>query len=261
VKAHEPVHFSTLKYIEQSAAHYLHALQRDAFDSAPMRIGRGTHSLVLGGSPVVVYEGRRDPRMAAWRDFLSEHQDAEILSAAEMRAAEGMANAVAKHPDASRLIRESTDREYSISWEREGLKCKGRLDFMRRGEYLGDLKTCQSSEPERFWRDALRRAYHAQLSWYRGGLEFNGINCPRGYLIAVESAPPHPVTVIEVAPRAMDYGNRRCALWIERLRQCIAADYWPGYVEGIQLLDVPDADDFDLEDLDFSNNESGSDSG
>ena len=41
------LHFSTLKYIQQSPAHYAHAVSRTDFDSQAMRIGRAVHALVL----------------------------------------------------------------------------------------------------------------------------------------------------------------------------------------------------------------------
>ena len=83
--------------------------------------------------------------------------------------------------------------------------------------------------------------YHAQLAWYADGAKAAGlVLAPRCYVVAVEMKPPHVVTCLELTDRALDMGRRAYRLWWERLMVCERSDYWPGYVEGIAPLDVPE---------------------
>ena len=56
-------------------------------------------------------------------------------------------------------------------------------------------------------------------------------------IVAVESKPPYPVVVYDLSEEAIKQGNMLWhSLW-ERLRGCEENDHWPGYVEGISVLD------------------------
>ena len=52
-----PVHFSALKHIGRSPAHYLANLETDR-DSPAMQLGRLIHAMVLGGAPYAIWEGK-----------------------------------------------------------------------------------------------------------------------------------------------------------------------------------------------------------
>lgn len=237
----EPVHFSRLTAIDLSPAHYLEGLLTEWGDTAPMRIGRGTHSLALGGPEVVCFPHIR--RGKEWEAFRRAHPGAEILSTSEMRVAEGAAAALRRHRAAMRLLESARLREHEFEWFRAGFRCAGRLDFARPGEFVADLKIVRSSHPEAFARQAIRMRYHAQMPWYQYGLAQNGLYCPAAYLVAIESAPPHPVVVRPLTARALEEGDRLCDEWLEKLRQCQREDLWPGYSEEPIDLDVePDSE-------------------
>jgi hypothetical protein len=244
---YEPVHFSNLKAFALSPQHYLHALTSGRADNASMRVGRAVHSLALGGAPVLEYPRTR--RGKCWERFRAEHPGAEILSSSEYRVAQEAAGSLTRHLDAMEILRGSLLREYSFQWRRNGFLCEGRADFVAPGRYLGDIKVTRSAQPERFGRQALLMAYHAQLSWYAFGLEQNGIQAPEKFLIAIESAPPFPIVIRRLTARATDYGNRLCTLWLEALRGCLESQAWPGYAGAPIDLDAgPDLDDLQFGD-------------
>lgn len=233
-----PVRFSYLKAIGQSAAHCLETIQDDRDDTMSIRLGRGTHALLLG-TPVVSYPGIR--RGKAWDAFRVEHGDATILSGKEYSKAHAIAEAVRNNETAHRLLYSpGVVREKTIEFNWLGRKCRATPDA--RSTYsLVELKTTKCAHPDRFARDATFRAYHAQAAFYGIALaETVGVKPQDSYVIAVESAAPYAVTVLRLTARALEQGERLCRLWMERFKVCEDSRTWPAYAESIVPFDVPE---------------------
>lgn len=233
------ISFSNLKHMAISPAHYRAALQQRIDPTRAMRVGTATHRMVLGDGPgrrIVRWGGER--RGKAWDAFALEHDDADILNATEWAEAEATARAV-QSSDAARQLLDGARYEVPLKWTMAGLECQtGGVDVLGDG-YLADLKTCASAEPRAMGRDAISRQYHAQLAFYRAGARANGHRVDACYLICVESAEPHCVTVLRVSDALLDAGERSCLLWLERLRQCQEANEWPGYTQAVLDLEPP----------------------
>ncbi len=230
----EPVHFTRLKLMAQSAAHY----QGATFEDSDFLLkGSGVHSLVLGGRPVVEYPERRYGK--AWDAFKLEHENDIILPTKSYDEAHRIADAVLANRIAMALLADA-EHELDLEWTMDSRACAGRLDSL--GTHaLTDLKTTRCSQPGWFIREAVRRAYHAQLAWYRQGAWLARQKAPGAcYIIAAETSSPYPVTVFEVVPRALEQGMRLWRLWWEQLRVCEETDIWPAYTEAVVELDVPD---------------------
>jgi hypothetical protein len=235
-----PVRFSSLKHIARSALHYLDAVQLDRDDTLAMRIGRGGHALTLG-MPAIKWTGGksgkapRNPKNKEWQKFQKQHADKEILSESEWAKAEGIANAIRRHPIASELLfTGDTVLEQQIVWEYLGRKCTSRPDARRGSEFVADLKTTQCAEPEKFKRDALWRGYNAQLAFYAAAAEYlTGVHINDLYVIAVESKRPFAITVLRLDDEARIAGERLYRGWFERLLVCEASNYWPAYTDSI----------------------------
>lgn len=235
-----PVHFSNLKRMALSPLHYLHSLEAGVDETRAMRIGSAVHSLVLGGTTFHMFDGER--RGKAWAEFKQDHDDGSpILTATEYDQAVRVKEAVAADPLAHRLLdHPDLDTEKLIYWDYCGRSCSSRLDAVT-PETLIELKVTNSADPLRFPRQAIRMGYHAQLAFYNQALG-RAATSP-AFVIAVEDRPPHPVTVLQLTERALDYGDRLCRLWMERLLGCEATDEWPGYVQSVVPLDVWESDD------------------
>jgi hypothetical protein len=239
-----PVRFSRLKYMAQSPAHYHHAMLEPSQQTEAMRRGSYTHALVLGTSDRwVQYDGVR--RGKFWDAFQEDHHDKEIITPGEAAPCERMAAAVRRNAEAMALIGGGVC-ERTIGWDFLGRACEGTPDVVG-AEYVADLKTTKCSEPGRFARDATFRHYHAQLAWYLDGANSNVIDVTKrdAYVIAVESTPPYPVTVLKLTDAAIEAGRKLCRLWMERLLTCEASNEWPGYVQSVVDFDV--AGDVDLD--------------
>lgn len=241
------LHFSTLKYIAQSPAHYAHAVSRTDFDSPAMRIGRAVHALVLQGIDAVVFEGER--RGKAWTEFKEGRDVADVLNSAEWDKVQRMRDAVMSDPDASGLLSLCTEREVELEWTRGAHPCKGRLDARSPDRMnLLDLKTARTVEPRAFMRDAHRQNYHAQLPWYDYGQGNGRESWAEQFVIAVESVEPFPVQVFRLSPLLIVQGWDATEEWIAKLDECIAADgfrtgYRPGIVDWDAELVFADPDE------------------
>ncbi len=233
------VHFSVLKAMAQSPMHYAYRCATPREDAKHFRLGRALDARVFGTSKVVVYDGER--RGAKWHAFESANPGVDIITRKEEPLVHGMAAALLRRPDALELLR--GERQKLIEWAIAGRPCAGTPDAFT-PERIVDLKSARNVSPERFPYEARRLGYHAQLAWYLEGLALSGRARPStAYIVAVESVPPHPVTVFELTERALDPGARTWRLWFERMRACEESGVWPGYSEAIVPLDVAEESD------------------
>lgn len=234
-----PLRFHHLKAMGQSALHCLQSFQYDDRDSLAIRIGAGTHALLLG-QPVAQFTGKVR-RGKEWDSFAAANTNTTILNAKEHAKASAIAGSIKAHPIASRLLFSSdVVHERTIEWMQAGRKRRSTPDA--RGTYhLVELKTTRCAEPGRFARDAMYRGYHAQVADYAAAIESTvGIKPRDCYIIAVESVAPYAVTVLRLTQRALEMGERLCRTWFERFRACEDSGAWPAYCDSVTDFDVPD---------------------
>lgn len=236
-RVQERVHFSELKKIGTSPAHYLHTATqpRTSKGSAAMVFGTLVHAIVLGAD-FAVYEGER--RGNAWRDFADENVSRLIVTRKEYDRALPCAEAVIRHPIASQFIRGR--REVYLEWEWCGRACAGQLDVLAPW-FITDLKITASASPGWFRYQAIKMGWHVQGRWYQIGAEQNGHEPREVYIIACESKPPHAVTVFRLPPETLQEGERIARSWMETLLVCEDADSWPEYAQCVVDLEVNEA--------------------
>lgn len=233
------VHFSLLKKLAQSPAHYKVACETPFNSTREMRIGTATHELVLGariGKPIVVFDG--DRRGSKWQDFAEENRGREILTRTEWNEAELVAKAILSDPVAAPFLRGR--KEVGLIWDDDGMPCAtGGIDVIGDG-WIADLKSTQCTHPDRFQKLSMNLLYHAQMAFYEKGCKANNIDTSNGlFLIGVESKPPFCVTVLKLTPETIAHGHKCCAVWLEKLQACEDADQWPGYVQNVVDFDLP----------------------
>lgn len=240
-----PARFFHLKAMAQSPAHCFDAFQSTrAWDSLATRIGSGTHAMLFN-KPVVMWTGKvRNGKV--WDKFRADNAGSTILTRKEWARAEAIAGAIRRHSEASELLfGTGTVHEQTIEWEQCGRKRRSTPD-VRAPHYVVELKTTRCAQRDRFVRDGLFRAYNAQVADQLLAVEAHtGKRPSKGYVVAVETTSPYPVTVLEMTPRALERGEQLCRMWLERLLVSEAANYWPAYSECIESFDVPD-DDIEL---------------
>jgi hypothetical protein len=233
-----PVHFSTLKHIAQSPAHYLYHATHEPPQSAAFALGSAVDALLIGEPErVVCCSARRGTKEhAKFTDGAPEN--ALVLNATEYAKACSMAEAVTRNRQAVELL--TGERQRYVEWSWLGRHAAGTPDVFTL-EHLTELKTGRTAHPERFMSSARWYGYHAQLAWYRRALIECGYGTPASYwIVAVESSPPFPVTVFRLTDNAIDMGERACRAWLERLLVCEQSDMWPAYTDAVVPFDVAD---------------------
>jgi hypothetical protein len=127
---------------------------------------------------------------------------------------------------------------------------------VRGADYIVDLKTGETSDPRRFHWKVRTYAYHAAAAWYLDGLHRVHVAetgqpariIRDAFIVAVEQAPPHVVTVFKLTDHILDMGERLWRLWFEQLQVCEASGEFPPYSQAIVNLDLPDDEDIELGD-------------
>lgn len=240
-----PVRVSRLKKMALTPKHYFEACQGNVDEpTLAMRFGTLGHARLWpeAAVPYAIYDGER--RGHAWKDFAAKHADKQIFTIKEVDRADDLAEAIDKHPDASKLVRLG-EPERHIEWSYLDRAFSSRLDVYGPSTVV-ELKTCRSSHPDWFVRDGIRLGHHVQCAAYRLAVAHLTGKRPQDIdvvIVAAESARPHVVTVFEMEDDDLLQGERALRAWMERLLVCEAANHWPGYVEQRVRFHVPDPDE------------------
>lgn len=256
------VNWSTLKALRDSPAAYQHLLTHPRPDSDAFRVGRAVHSAVLTpylfGEEFVVWEGRRDLRTAAYREFLAENEGRTVLTQDQHGEAVAIGAAVRASPLVSPYLRDGS-AEVVLQWADTGtgLACKARADWLvtlpSGLQVLLDLKTCQTAEARAFGSAAARYGYHCQLAFYADGLAAMGQPVDKVIIVAAEKVPPFDSAVfVLVEDTALYAGREEYRGLLRRLVECQTFDRWPGRYEVERALELPAwlfADPTDADDL------------
>lgn len=252
-----PVHFSALKMMALSPAHYAHAATRPWGESTlSQRMGTNAHAATFEPWRLVEFTGKVR-RGKEWEVFkAAQPSDAVIVNARELETAEAIAATLRAHDIAGPLLfGDGVVHEREILWSKDGRACSSRPDARRPAAMIGDLKTCRSSEPAKFVRDGTWARYHTQLRFYdhadadaTGRTPWDprtrkGDRIPL-YSIAIEAKAPHVVTVFELDDTAIVAADRDIALWWERLMACEAENAWHGYRQCIEPFTCDDPENF-----------------
>jgi hypothetical protein len=249
-----PLHWSDLRHMQESAAHYQwHMTTKRAGagrePSPAMRLGTLANHLVLGatahGTQFAVWEGGIR-RGKAWDAFCEENPGREVVNLDEVATAEAIRGAVTAHPTAQALLT-SGAIEAPLSWTVAGRACAGTPDVLG-SDHLVEFKVTHNANPSRFLWHAIRMGWLGQLAWYADGADYAGLEPPRSlHIVAVESKPPHVVTVFDLTDLAVEFGRRQWRGLFERLLVCERTDRWPGYCATSVPLDAPDSDELFLD--------------
>ena len=242
----EGINWSSLKHLGVSAHMYRHRLN-DPEPSKPAFIfGGAAHCAILEperfDERYGVFDGTR--RGKEWDRWQAENPDRLSLKPSEMERVRRVADAVIGpngHRVARTMLRGGRVEE-ATTWTDEvtGLRCKGRLDYIR-PDVVVDLKTTRNPDPQKFERDAASYGYIAQCAFYHDGAKaarrIDGRERP--YIIAARSDDDFDVAVFQLTESTLDVGRRIYRSLLQRLMECTTANYWPGVAPQVVQLGVP----------------------
>jgi hypothetical protein len=82
--------------------------------------------------------------------------------------------------------------------------------------------------------------YHIQGAWYLAGIRALGLAAdPALVFIFQEKTPPYLITPVQLTQSSMELGDALGREAIGIYQRCVAADEWPGYTDGIELIPLP----------------------
>lgn len=238
------LNWSRLRLLERSPAHYK-AGYGDESDS--LRLGTAVHMAVLEparyAKEYVVYPGKTR-RGKEWEAFETDavRRGLTVVSRSEQAKTLAVRDAVHGNRRAMEYLsggKPEVTYEWTIGADDVRFECKGRADYVGP---LGivDLKSTQCAAPKAFAHSVLKYGYDGQAAWYRDGYQrSHGARVPFT-IIAVESAPPHLVTVFRMPDAVMQRGQERYETLLAKLHDCQTRNYWGGYVEADEVdLELP----------------------
>lgn len=240
-------HWSKLKHLAKSGAHYQQALLEQEEDTDAKKLGRVVHLAVL--EPEVYLQrcklwtgGVR--RGAKWDAFEAKHSDMEIINDREEEFCLTIQAAVRGNRVASKYLQGGRS-EVTILWTHTlpaggelplttiDLKC--RLDFLSDFPALVDLKTTKDASPEGFGKECWNYRYDAQAAMYQDAyFAATGQRLPY-FLIAAEKGAPHVVQVYRVNDAVLEVGREHYRNLLGTLAYYRYQNRWPGFADDTEL--------------------------
>lgn len=228
---------SALSYLAKSPMHYKAFIDGEyKLNTKPLYIGQLLHLAVL--EPEKAHWELKLARKGKGADERIRQQEEEakkngvyLFNEADMRMIDGILNTVQRTPELLRIIKEA-QVEKSLYWKHRGLPCKGKLDLIKKHNYIGDLKFVIDASPKEFIRKAGRNYdYDRQMAFYRlgarkCGLAKGNIDC---FFVAIEKSAPYPITMIEVTESTLKKGEEKYEKLFDTYFETIAKGEYPSY--------------------------------
>lgn len=177
---------------------------------------------------------------AAW--LADADPGVEALSATEHELAERCAAVVRAHPKAAELLRGGRVEE-PVTWDdpETGIKCKGRLDYIRPDGLL-DLKSTRHESIRMIVQDCARYLTHGQLAWYHDGARAARLipdDAAPPHVIFVQTTEPYDVVPAQLSPDDLVRGRGLYRGLLDRYVECQAAQWFPGLAPDVIDLQLP----------------------
>jgi hypothetical protein len=132
--------------------------------------------------------------------------------------------------------------EQMIVWEERGVTCRALVDWLR-DDFLAvdDLKTTSRSANPVLWANRTLWSIGAdvQYAFNRRGVKAVTGKEPEFRFVLAETTPPFAIGVVSLAPSANDLAEVKVDRALERWRECMENDDWPGYPEATYYAEAP----------------------
>jgi hypothetical protein len=237
------VNQSTLKVIRRSLAHFKACLEYERKATDSQEFGKLYDCLVLTpelfDSEYVVVSELPKKGSKARIELEASSRGKEIVIEEDRDIACRMRDVLLNHSIAANIL-EDSKKQIAITWDVEGITCKGRPDiYSPRFSILADLKTTRDARAYQFSKDAEKYGYFLQLEFYRQGLYHNAIPVTDCLIIAQESTPPFGVVVHKIPDSVLDWARAEIYDLISCYKYASENDTYPCYPEIINILERP----------------------
>lgn len=177
------------------------------------------------------------------------------LNRTEMNQVIGTARAIKANKHAYAAFSQKGESELSIFWKEGDVWLKCRPDFLPYDCLdIPDYKTCQSVNPEIFYKDFLNYGYHIHAAMYKRGIQaVTGIGVQTFFFVAQEKEPPY-ITQVYVPDMALvEFGNKTINNAIEVYKDCQTAGIWQAYTDKVIEMTIQDKPDELMSNFDKEN--------
>jgi len=210
-----PLSFSSLKAFSRSPLAFLEYKLAPRKETPAMAFGTLVHRAVLEPdkyeTTTTIFEGRRAG--ARYEDFKLENAGKDILTPREAMDIRTIAGRIHDHPFAGPLVRDCQHYEYPFTMIMEGVPHRGIIDGLSAYSII-DLKTTSKVDRMSLQRQIYDFKYYMQAAIYQRAAQMLGFDCKAYFIVAVESAAPHHVQIVELEE---DYIARGHIEWEELL--------------------------------------------
>jgi exodeoxyribonuclease VIII len=253
--AHSAVSKSHLDLVAKSPLHYwsryLDPNRVPQEPTAAMAIGSAVHTHVLEldqwDAQYVVAPAGIDRRTkvgkAEWDVFQTAIGTRTVISREDADLVMRIGRSVLSHPAAAYLLSLPGKAETTHMWidEATGLQCKCRPDWLLDdGSMIVDLKTTEDASVRGFQKSIAQWRYHIQASFYLDGLQQATGKRPEQFVfIVVEKKPPYACAVYVADQQMIEIGRDTARRDLDKLNVCKTADYWPGYSDQVEVINLP----------------------
>jgi hypothetical protein len=240
-----------------SPLHAKHARENRGDSSTDADIGTCAHSILLEGhqdgvaviNPAdypsqknTIPDGWTNNAIRAARDAAYASGKTPILKA-RMAEVLAMVDAALEFVGRSELagIFQRGRPELTMVWREDKLRCRARPDWLQDDHaWILDYKTGSGSVNPFMWKQhMLRMGYHVKAAFYQRGLEaITGTNAQFVFL-AQETEAPYACALHGMEPSLQAYADEQASIAIERWRDCISRNSWPGHPASICYHDLP----------------------
>lgn len=249
--------FSDAKGFRRTPLHARYEMLNPKDDTPSTLLGTAVHTSVLEPKKFLAryavapkLDKRTKIGKAMWAEFEGDHPTVICLTEEEGNAVLGMTGAIAMHPFMATLLSLPSMREVVFEWDEQVSEypqlvqhCKCRVDLIAkpRETVMLCIKTTRDASDEAFSRSVNTYAYHAQAASYlRGAQAVKPMQSERRFIwCAVENKPPYGVKLHEPSGGALVQGTNEYLSWVKQFALAQHVDSWPGYDEGISMLDLP----------------------
>lgn len=132
--------------------------------------------------------------------------------------------------------------ERMLVWEERGVTCRALVDWLRDDfRAIDDAKTTKGSAEPRKWSKSTLWDIGADVQVafnMRGVKAITGVEPVFRYVL-IECSAPYAISVVTLSSSALDLGMRKADFAIDRWRECLESDIWPGYSSEVHEAETP----------------------
>lgn len=217
-------------------------------EKAEFDIGNLAHSLILEGNServaILEFDNWRKKEAQEARDDARENGLTPVLAKDFARvelAVDAIRTQLMSRDDDPPLFSNGKP-EQMLVWEERGVTCRALIDWLH-DDFLAvdDLKTTGRSANPVLWANRTLWSIGAdvQYAFNRRGVKAVTGKEPAFRFVLAETTPPFAIGVVSLAPSANELAEAKVDRAIDRWRECMENDDWPGYPEATYYAEAP----------------------